>query len=101
MKKAPNTHNISVNYATLSQAELLALLVKKDQDLVQKNQLIDDHHQVIRHQEKLLEEKNHQIELLEELLRLAKVQKFAASSEKSVYQIDLFDEVELKRPLRR
>lgn len=103
MKKAPNTHNISVNYATLSQAELLALLVKKDQDLVQKdqvlelkNQLIDDHNQVIRHQEKLLEEKNHQIELLEELLRLAKAQKFAASSEKSVYQIDLFDEVELE-----
>jgi transposase len=110
MKTAPNTHNISVNYATLSQAELLSLLVKKDQDLVQKdqvlaqrdqvlelkNQLLDDHHQVIQHQKALLDERDRKIAQLEELLRLAKAQKFAASSEKSVYQIDLFDEVELE-----
>ncbi|MBF4401612.1 IS66 family transposase, partial [Vibrio anguillarum] len=51
---------------------------------------------VIQHQKEQLNEKTLRIELLEELLRLAKAQKFAASSEKFAYQIDLFDEVELE-----
>ena len=34
--------------------------------------------------------------IADELLRLAKVQRFTASSEKSAYQIDLFDEAELE-----
>ncbi|SBS27136.1 Transposase IS66 family protein [Marinomonas spartinae] len=89
MKKVPFSTQISASYEGLSHTQLVELLTHKDQ-------LLDDHNQVIRHQENLLDERNRRIELLEELLRLAKAQKFAASSEKSVYQIDLFDEVELE-----
>ncbi|WP_421856987.1 IS66 family transposase [Marinomonas sp.] len=89
MKKVPFPSQTPISYEGLSHTQLVELLTQKDQ-------LLDDHHQVIRHQEKLLDERKQRIELLEELLRLAKAQKFAASSEKSVYQIDLFDEAELE-----
>src|SRR5699024_94374 len=41
-----------------------------------------------------LQQRDIRIELLEEMLRLQRAQKFAARSEKSAYQIALFDEAE-------
>lgn len=100
MKQPLKAQQTPVNYAALTQAELLAMLVEKDQLLVDKDQRLDGQSQIIQHQTKQLNDKNQRIDLLEELLRLAKVQKFAASSEKSVYQIDLFDEAELEASIQ-
>lgn len=47
-------------------------------------------------QQAQLAQRDHYIELLEELLRLKQIQKFAASSEKLAHQIQLFDEAELE-----
>src|SRR5699024_10251583 len=41
-----------------------------------------------------LQQRDIRIELLEEMLRLKRVQQFAARSEKSIYQAELFDEAE-------
>lgn len=43
-----------------------------------------------------IQQRDNYIQLLEELLRLKQIQKFAASSEKSAYQTHLFDEAELE-----
>lgn len=45
---------------------------------------------------KIIREKDKRILLLEELLRLARLRRFAAQSEKLAFQIDLFDEAELE-----
>tara|TARA_R110000764_G_scaffold54744_1_gene119359 strand:- start:2251 stop:2556 length:306 start_codon:yes stop_codon:yes gene_type:complete len=100
MKKVPKSAKTQTAYDGLSHTQLVELLTQKDQLLMDKEQCLDGQNQVIQHQEILLDEKALRIELLEELLRLAKAQKFAASSEKSIYQINLFDEVELEARLR-
>src|SRR5699024_9397287 len=48
----------------------------------------------VQQQEQALQQRDIRIELLEEMLRLKRVQQFAARSEKSAYQIALFDEAE-------
>ncbi len=87
-------------YENLSVAELLVALAVKDQILEDKCLLLEEKNEV--HQ-KHLGDKNHiileqgkRIDLLEEYLRLATVQKFGASSEKLAFQSDLFDEVEIE-----
>ncbi len=57
-----------------------------------KNRIIEDKDRQLEHYEKL-------ITLLEEQLHLSKLQRFASSSEKSRFQIDLFDEAELEQAL--
>ena len=47
-------------------------------------------------QQECLRQRDSRILLLEELLRLRKLQKFAASSEKLPFQVSLFDEAELE-----
>ncbi|MBU0655269.1 MAG: IS66 family transposase [Gammaproteobacteria bacterium] len=47
----------------------------------------------------VLKQRDHYIQLLEEMLRLAKIQRFSAQSEKLPFQIDLFDEAELATAL--
>lgn len=47
-------------------------------------------------QQKVISKRDKQIQLLEELLRLRKIQKFTASSEKLAFQVSLFDEAELE-----
>jgi len=96
MKKVPFPTKTPPSYDGLSHTQLVELLTQKDRLISTKDQLLDHHHQVIQQQTAQLSERDKQIALLEELLRLAKAQKFAASSEKSIYQIDLFDEVELE-----
>lgn len=65
--------------------QLCSLLAQKEEDF---NQIIEQQARTIRQRDNL-------IRLLEEQLRLASIQRFAATSEKLAVQIDLFDEAEL------
>jgi hypothetical protein len=69
--------------------DLLQALVDKDQLLAEKDHLIDTQSEQITRLQK-------QIEILEEYLRLAKIQRFGRSSEKLPFQGQLFDEAELE-----
>ena len=59
----------------------------------------DAFNQIIEQQATAIQQRDNLIRLLEEQLRLAKIQRFAATSEKLAYQIDLFDEAELEATL--
>ena len=84
-------------------SELLAALAEKDRLLEDKSQLLDEKDDLLQAHLKHLDNKDHiileqgkRISLLEEYLRLAKVQKFGASSEKLAFQSDFFDEAEIE-----
>jgi len=74
------------DYSQLTAAELRALLLQKDADLAS----------IAEQKNTDIAQRDRRILLLEELLRLAKQQRFAAKSEKQPFQIDLFDEAELE-----
>ena len=59
----------------------------------------DAFNQIIEQQATAIQQRDNLIRLLEEQLRLAKIQRFAATSEKRAFQIDLFDEAELEAAL--
>ena len=80
-------------YENLSVAELLVALAVKDQILEEKNEVHQKH---LGDKNHIILEQGKRIDLLEEYLRLATVQKFGASSEKLAFQSDLFDEVEIE-----
>lgn len=92
MKKKPLPTINTPDLSSLSAAELRlvvaqyqAVVAEQDGRLVsQGNELKDAHRR---------------IELLEEMNRLLKTQKFSASSEKSTFQLNLFDEAELETQL--
>jgi transposase len=63
-------------------AELLSVVEFLQQELVAKNAAVQQCDQYIQ--------------ILEELLRLKRIQQFSASSEKSAHQVHLFDEAELE-----
>jgi len=65
-------------------------------NLISKDQVIDDHLHTIKQKDIVIHEQQKRIALLEEYLRLAKVQRFGKSSEKNPYQGELFDEAELE-----
>lgn len=82
MQSARKSTGNTQDSASSEVADLLALLAEKERQLDNK-----DH--IIREQQK-------RIALIEEYLRLAKVQRFGASSEKLPFQADIFDEAELE-----
>lgn len=82
MKIAPKSYSKKPDYSQLSQAELVSLLLQKDASLAQRDAGI--------------KQRDAYIECLEEIIRLQKVQRFAAKSEKQPFQITLFDETELE-----
>jgi transposase len=104
-----STQKIAINsspYSGWSAAELLAILVQTDaqwaQQLESKNDRISSLDQslqskdlTIAAKDSAIQQRDTRILLLEEMLRLKKVQQFAASSEKHVHQIQLFDEAEV------
>jgi len=61
-----------------------------------KDHIIDEHLHVIKQKDIVINEQQKRIALLEEYLRLAKVQRFGQSSEKNPNQGELFDEAELE-----
>ncbi len=89
----------STDLASLSPAELLALLVEKDRLIAEREQAIVDRDHAIADRDHCLKETNKLVKLLEEQLRLAKQQRFGASSEKLAFQGDFFDEAELEQSL--
>ena len=63
--------------------------------LQEKEEQLQTQQALSRQQADCIRNQAHRIHLLEELVRLRRIQKFAASSEKLGFQIDLFDEAEL------
>lgn len=96
MQTAPEKRPTPCDYAALSAAELCALLADKDRLLEEKSELLDVHRKHLEDKDQLILEQAKHIRLLEEYLRLAKVQRFGASSEKLPFQTELFDEAELE-----
>ena len=82
MQTAINNQEKAPVFASPTMPELLQLLEEKDHIIEERNQFIAE-------QQKLLK-------LLEEKLRLAKLQRFGSSSEKLPFQGDFFDEAELE-----
>ncbi len=91
----------------LSQVQWLQLLADSNAKYAQLESQFSEHlqrveaqvdaHQAALHQrDHQLRQRDNRIILLEELLRLRKIQKFTASSEKLAFQISLFDEAELE-----
>lgn len=89
MKTMPESPQIAPELCGLSATELIAIVVKTQQQLASKQTALQE-------KEQQLQQREQYIHLLEELLRLKKIQQFAASSEKLPHQIHLFDEAELE-----
>ena len=85
MKKKPSTPIKTPDLSGLSAAELRLVVAQFQAVIDEQNTALQDAHR--------------RIELLEEMNRLLKTQKFSASSEKSKFQLNLFDESELEAQL--
>ena len=88
MKMTPKNLTPSPNLSGLSAAELLAVIAGFQQQLALKDEALQS-------KEEAIQRRDAHILLLEELLRLRRIQRFAASSEK-LHQLQLFDEAELE-----
>ena len=92
MQTIPKLKRNQSDLSGLSKSELVALLSEERADKARieagLTQRLERQEDCIRHQE-------NRIRLLEEIVRLRQIQKFAASSEKLQFQVDLFDEAEL------
>jgi len=82
MKLKPEAPSKTPDISGLSTAELLSVVEGLQQELAAKSTEI--------------KQRDHYIQILEELLRWKRIQQFGASSEKSAHQIHLFDEAELE-----
>jgi len=82
MKLKPEAPSKTPDLSGLSTAELLSVVEDLQQELAAKSAGI--------------QQRDHTIQILEELLRWKRIQQFGASSEKSARQIHLFDEAELE-----
>jgi transposase len=103
MKTKPETPQNTPDISGCSPAELTAILAGVQQQLADQSALIEQHENAIqllsdslRQRDQTLRQRETYIQLLEELLRLKKIQQFAAKSEKLAHQSDLFDEAELE-----
>ena len=106
MQTAADQQPTPPDLASLSPAELQALLAEKerliaerDQVIAERDHVIADHQRVIADREHVIGEQQKLLKLLEEELRLAKQRRFGSSSEKLPFQGDFFDEAELEQAL--
>ena len=81
------------DYSQLTAAQLRQLLVQKEREWA--SDLTEVLTKVVEQKDAAISLRDQRIFLLEDMLRLARLQRFAASSEKQSFQIDLFDEAEL------
>ena len=102
MKMTPENLTPSPDLSGLGASELLAVIADFQQKLALKEEVIRtlDHslkskEEVLQSKEDAIQRRDAHILLLEELLRLRRIQRFAASSEK-LHQLQLFDEAELE-----
>ncbi|HHR4685482.1 TPA: IS66 family transposase [Salmonella enterica] len=70
-------------------------LQSKDEALQSKDEALQSKDEALQSKEEAIQRRDAHILLLEELLRLRRIQRFAASSEK-LHQLQLFDEAELE-----
>jgi transposase len=89
MKLKPEAPSKTPDISGLSAAELLSVVEGLQQELAAKSAEIQQRNQEVK-------QRDHTIQILEELLRWKRIQQFGASSEKSAHQIHLFDEAELE-----
>ena len=102
MKSTPENLTPSSDLSGLCASELLAVIADFQQKLALKEEVIRtlDHslkskEEVLQSKEDAIQRRDAHILLLEELLRLRRIQRFAASSEK-LHQLQLFDETEME-----
>ena len=96
MKEATNSPQSIPDYSGLSKDELLSMLVEKDAQIAAAQEHIELTQYGVDARDKQIFNQQRLIKLLEEQLRLATIRKFAASSEKLPFQINLFDEAEME-----
>ena len=89
MKLIPTKPTANPDFSALSTAELFNLVQDFQQQLCAKDS-------ELQQRKSDIEQQKNYIALLEELLKLSKIQKFTASSDKHVHQIHLFDEAEME-----
>ncbi|MDH1805396.1 IS66 family transposase [Aeromonas caviae] len=85
----------SPDLSGLSAAELLTVIAGFQQQLALKDEALQSKDEALQSKEEAIQRRDAHILLLEELLRLRRIQRFAASSEK-LHQLQLFDEAELE-----
>ena len=95
MQTAGKSNNNQQDGASPEVSELLAILAEKERQLADREQLLSDTRQALDNKDHIIREQQKRIALIEEYLRLAKVQRFGSSSEKLPFQADIFDEAEL------
>jgi transposase len=103
MKTQPKTTSKTPELSGLSTADLLSMVAGLQQQLASKEDELEQRDQAVKERDHILQQRDRQIQqreqyilLLEEMLRLQRIQRFAASSEKTAHQIHLFDESELE-----
>ena len=89
MKSTPDNAPPAPDLSGLSPAELMGVIGDLQQQLNARDQALAS-------KEQALQQRDTRIDLLEEMLRLKTLQKFAASSEKHRDQVTLFDEAEVE-----
>jgi transposase len=99
MKSAQKTQSNQDDSSHLSQTQLIKLLADEQTKNSQLESRFTEQKACLHQRDNHIQKQDQRILLLEELLRLRKIEKFAASSEKMSFQVSLFDEAELDQPL--
>lgn len=96
MKTTPDNLTQLPQLSTLSAAELLVVIADFQQQLALQQAVIQAKDAALLSKDAAIARRDSHIALLEELLRLRRAQRFAASSEKLASQLQLFDEAEME-----
>ena len=82
--------------APLSPVDLQRILAEKDRAIAERDALIEAREALLKERDALIARQQQLLQLMEEELRLARLRKFGARSEKHPFQGELFDEAELE-----
>lgn len=82
--------------SSLSTADLVSVVAGLQQQLAAREAALQEKDAQLKSQSSALKQRETYIDILEELLRLKRLQQYAASSGKLAHQIHLFDETELE-----
>lgn len=96
MKLKPETPSKAPDISGLTAAELLSVVEGLQQELAARSADVEQRDEALAQSTQAVKQRDHYIQILEELLRWKRIQQFGASSEKSAHQIHLFDEAELE-----
>lgn len=96
MQTRPTNALEPTDLSSLSTADLVSVVAGLQQQLAAREAALQEKDAQLKSQSSTLEQREAYIDILEELLRLKRLQQFAASSEKLAHQIHLFDETELE-----